>query len=49
MVNGEVTPVRVPSEQVVLLFIYDQFLREETGSWDQLVHGYRVRLCASEP
>lgn len=32
MVDGEITPIWVPSKQVVLLFIYDQFLQGETVS-----------------
>lgn len=32
MVDGEVAPVGVPAKQVVLLFIYDQFLQGETVS-----------------
>lgn len=38
MVDGEVTPVGVPPEQVVLLFIYDQFLkRERQFQWIVLI------------
>lgn len=32
MVNGEITPIWVSSKQVVLLFIYNQFLCGETVS-----------------
>lgn len=31
MIDGEITPIWVPSKQVVLLFIYDQFLQGETS------------------
>lgn len=32
VVDGEVTPVRVPPKHVVLLLVYDQFLKETARS-----------------
>lgn len=58
MVDGEVTPVGVPPKQVVLLFIYDQFLQGEDSfseSWWSLKQQVKRsanslrRVCAPEP
>lgn len=40
MVDGEVAPVGVPAKQVVLLFIYDQFLKRKTVLVKTHTHTY---------
>lgn len=52
VVDGEVTEVGIPPEQVVFLFIYDQFL-QRGKSWCQTEDKWRTstkpeHLCALE-
>lgn len=45
VVDGEVTPVRVPPEQVVLLFVYDQFLQGQSFSVTVIATSWRKKAC----